>query len=256
MKKRWFILPAAVLLLALVLTGCGAGSSTQNTQNTTSAGTSAAQNSQSGSSNTAAGSSKDNTANTASTAAGQTGSDAGQTSETNTTANTVSSAADSNKTADADSALPGEFSKFTTTDLDGNKVTQAVLTEHKLTMINVWATFCSPCIEEMPGIGEIAAEYKDKDFAVIGIPIDAVNSDLSVNQELVKTAKSIISQTGADYLHLIANKELFQQKLGEVQYVPTTYFVDSQGNVLDSVVGGMTKDKWKEKIDKLLTEVK
>ena len=47
---------------------------------------------------------------------------------------------------------------FEGTDLEGNKVSQEVFTQSKLTMVNVWATFCNPCLNEMPGLGELAAE--------------------------------------------------------------------------------------------------
>ena len=65
---------------------------------------------------------------------------------------------------------PGEpiLSAFTATDLDGNNIDQQILSGHKLTMINIWATFCEPCIKEMPDLGELHTTYGE-DFQVIGI---------------------------------------------------------------------------------------
>ena len=48
---------------------------------------------------------------------------------------------------------------FEGTDLEGNTVSQEVFTQSRLTMVNVWATYCNPCLREMPGLGELAAEY-------------------------------------------------------------------------------------------------
>ena len=52
--------------------------------------------------------------------------------------------------ADARRPLLGSF---TAQDLEGNTVDQSILADHKLTMVNVWATFCTPCLSEMPELG-------------------------------------------------------------------------------------------------------
>ena len=59
-------------------------------------------------------------------------------------------------------SLPGILAQFETTTLTGETVDQAVLEEYDLTMVNVWATFCGPCINEMPDIAKIADEYREQ----------------------------------------------------------------------------------------------
>ena len=61
----------------------------------------------------------------------------------------------------------GRVLEFTGEDLEGNKVdSKELFAKAKVTMINVWGTFCSPCIMEMPDLGELSREYADKDFQV------------------------------------------------------------------------------------------
>ena len=60
---------------------------------------------------------------------------------------------------------------FTAKDLDGNEVDQSVFANAKLTMMNIWATFCGPCINEMPELGELAAEG-GTDYQIIGVCAD------------------------------------------------------------------------------------
>lgn len=134
-------------------------------------------------------------------------------------------------------------------DMEGNTVSSDILAQSKLTMINVWATYCGPCLNEMPDLGELAGEYDSADFQLIGIISDVVED---IDEEGMGLAKTLIAETGADYTHLLLNESLFRALLTEVTAVPTTFFLDKDGNLLDTVVGSRDKAEWKEKIDGLL----
>lgn len=150
-----------------------------------------------------------------------------------------------------DSALLGNF---TATDINGNTVDQSVFAGSKLTMINIWGTYCSPCISEMPELGALNREMED--VQVIGIIIDAADINGKPLQSEILTAQAIIRQTGADYLHLIPSAELIQAYLLDVQAVPETIFVDAQGNqVGESYLGARSKSQWQQIIQSLLEEM-
>ena len=86
----------------------------------------------------------------------------------------------------------GIFSSFVTTDMNGIVVTQKVFEEHKVTMIILWGTFCSPCISEMPDLAELNKEYADQGFQVIGIPVDIVDQNLIKIDDKVKDANDVV----------------------------------------------------------------
>lgn len=134
-------------------------------------------------------------------------------------------------------------------DLEGNRITSDIFTESKLTMVNVWATYCGPCLSEMPDLGELAGEYSPEDFQIIGIVSDVREGK---NAEDVEYAASLIELTGADYTHLLLNDSIMEALLEDVDGVPTTFFVDENGVILDTVEGAKKKSYWKEKIDALL----
>lgn len=138
---------------------------------------------------------------------------------------------------------------FSAQDLEGNTVTEAVFAESKLTMVNVWATYCNPCLREMPDLGELAGEYDADEFQIIGIVSDVQEG---ADLEMTVYAATLAEQTGAAYPHLLLNESLFYSLLSDVSAVPTTFFVNEKGEVLDTVVGSLDKDSWKEKIDALL----
>lgn len=147
----------------------------------------------------------------------------------------------------------GILSDFTTTDIDGNKVDASVLGGKKLTMVNIWATFCGPCINEMPDLEKISEEYADKGFQIIGIPVDVVDYYGNIDESQVELAREIIDETGAVYLHLLPSVSLNQAKLSQVTSVPETIFVDENGNqVGESYIGSRSEEQWKEIIDGLM----
>lgn len=157
--------------------------------------------------------------------------------------------------ASEDEVQTGVLSAFSTTDLGGNTLDQSILADYDLTMVNVWATFCGPCINEMPDLGELAAEYADKGVQIIGLVSDTMDSDGAISDSQVETAKEIVAETGADYRHLLPSDDLLGI-LSQIYAVPTTFFVDSEGvQVGDAIVTAQSKEKWIETIDGMLAEV-
>lgn len=157
--------------------------------------------------------------------------------------------------SDAGQTKAGVLSSFSTTDLEGNTVDQSILADYDLTMVNVWATFCGPCINEMPDLGELAQEYADKKVQIIGLVSDVLNTDGTISEAQVQTARDIVEQTGANYVHLLPSEDLYGI-LGQISAVPTTFFVDKEGTQVGSaIVSAQSKDKWVQTIDEMLTEV-
>lgn len=148
------------------------------------------------------------------------------------------------------------FGEFTSTDLDGNEISNDIFKNNELTMVNIWATFCNPCLAEMPELGVINLEYKEQGFEVVGIVIDTLNSDGSISNEQVDMVKEIVAMTGADYKHILPSESLISIKLKDVYSVPETVFVDKNGNVVDSYLGAKSKEKWEKIIDENLKKVK
>ncbi len=136
-------------------------------------------------------------------------------------------------------------------DMTGNTVSSDIFSASKLTMVNVWATYCNPCLREMPGLGELAGEYDPAEFQIIGIISDVQEG---ADQKTMDYASGLIQRTGADYTHLVLNESVYYALLTDVSAVPTTFFIDEEGVILDTVIGSMDKSTWEEKINALLEE--
>lgn len=150
----------------------------------------------------------------------------------------------------------GVFEAFTAQDLDGNPVDESVFADAKLTMINVWGTFCTPCLEEMPDLAELSREYQEQGIQMIGICSDTVNADKELDQNQIKKAKELAEQTGADYLHIAMSGTLTDTLLPQVMAVPMTIFVDSNGTQVGTAyMGARDKEGWADIMDEVLTLV-
>ena len=134
---------------------------------------------------------------------------------------------------------------YTVKDLD--------IKDNKVTMINFWGTFCGPCLSEMPALGEIERRYKDKGFEIVGLTTDVADLEGNYDESTIDDARAIIEDTGITYPILVAPAQLMVD-IG-LQYVPTTYFLDSEGNVLGSPeIGSKTSAEWEDVINRYLSE--
>ncbi|MBQ8503365.1 MAG: TlpA family protein disulfide reductase [Clostridia bacterium] len=152
----------------------------------------------------------------------------------------------------------GMFGAFESIDMEGNKVDYTALQGKKLTMVNVWATFCGPCVREMPDLEKISKEYAEKGLTIVGVPVDViVNADGTYkNESLFADAQAVIGQTGVTYLNILMSESLLDSELGQVYTVPTTYFLDENGNQIgESYVGSKSYADWCSIIDEILAKM-
>lgn len=148
--------------------------------------------------------------------------------------------------------MPIERFDFQTMDImDGNVIkSEDFYKEKNLTLVNVWGTFCGPCKEEMPDLAKLYESYKDK-INFLGVVVDT-NASMDTN---VEEAQKIIKDSGVNYKNIMPNPTT-EDSLVNITAMPTTFFVNSNGEVLGGFVGQQDKDKISATIDKLLEENK
>lgn len=133
--------------------------------------------------------------------------------------------------------------EFKAKDLDENEVTNKIFEENDITIINIWGTFCGPCIKEMPELEKIQKEFKDKKVKVIGI----------VSDKAVEDAKNIIKEKNISYTNIIPDQALENQIVNSFDYVPVTIFVNSKGEIMDKFIAGSSDfETFKGIIEELL----
>ena len=111
-------------------------------------------------------------------------------------------------------------------DLDGKKVR---LSDYrgKVVLVNIWATWCRPCVDEMPSLGRLYRKFKDKDFEVLAISIDA---------EGAKMVAPFVKEYKLTFPALIDPEGSIKESYG-VTGVPESFIIDQQGILVKKVIG-------------------
>lgn len=161
-------------------------------------------------------------------------------------------AAASAASAEETGAATGTFSAV---DFDGEEVTEEIFAQADLTLVNVWATWCGPCISELPGL-EAISRSNIPGFQVVGIVYDLYDPATGhVDASAFETAEYIEAELSLTYTNIIPDKTLYEGLLGSLQAFPTTFFVNSEGYLVgDPVVGSQTEASWEQIIGERLSE--
>jgi len=98
-------------------------------------------------------------------------------------------------------------------------------------IINVWASWCGPCQQEMGSLERLARSKGGKQFIVIGISTD----------DYPEAAQAFLKRYRTSFSHFIDNRLLLENMLG-ADHLPLTLLVDAQGRVLGKYVGAKEWD--------------
>lgn len=139
------------------------------------------------------------------------------------------------------------------TGFDGAQITKEQLQGHKVTVVNIWTTFCGPCIEEMPVLQRLSEEYPAEELQILGVCADLYIGGRFMDKQLT-TAKEILLSCGVTYETVIPSEELQMGALSEIQTFPTTYIYDAQGRELRVLTGARDYDGWRALFDEVLIE--
>lgn len=142
------------------------------------------------------------------------------------------------------------FQTMKTQDLEGKLIDSSAFGENKLTLVNVWNEGCTPCIDELPILDKLNEDFQGKGVAINGLYY-AFNEGISDGSK--STVKQILGESDITYPQLLVSKEMAEsEELSNLVGFPTTYFVDSEGKIIDSVLGSNDYNGWSAKIEEVL----
>lgn len=130
---------------------------------------------------------------------------------------------------------------FTVTLVSGESFS---LSDHKgeVVVLNIWATWCAPCAEEVPDFVDLYEKYKEQGLVVLGVSIDKQGESV---------VKPFMEKHQMSY-PVVIDRGTIMDKYGPTMGIPTTYVIGPKGNLQYFAVGALTKKELEPRLKKLL----
>ncbi len=128
---------------------------------------------------------------------------------------------------------------------------QQALTDYrdKVVIVDIWGTWCPPCIAEIPHFIELQDKYGDRGLQILGINYEDADSW----EEQQQIIANFVEKKGINYPCMPGTEEV-QNQIPGFSGFPTTLFIDKTGNVREVIVGVNSFDELEAKVKKLLAE--
>ncbi len=134
----------------------------------------------------------------------------------------------------------GNAPDFTFKSLDGKDISLSDYTG-RVVLVNFWATWCGPCIGEMPDLNRLYTTYKDRGFQVLGLSVSSRRNDIPQK----------VKQTGVTY-PILLDAEPAVAKFGGFGAIPQTFIIDTDGTIVHSITGSRSYEDFEKIIRPLL----
>ena len=115
---------------------------------------------------------------------------------------------------------------FTFPGLDGKMVS---LSDYrgKVVLVNIWATWCPPCVDEMPSMEKLYRKFKGKNFEILAVSIDEPG---------LKAVAPFMKKSNLTFPALIDSEGAIKAVYG-ITGIPESFIIDKQGNLIKKIIG-------------------
>jgi peroxiredoxin len=129
--------------------------------------------------------------------------------------------------ADSDKSPPviEKAADFSLKDPRGGAVSLSSM-RGKVVLLNFWATWCPPCISEMPSLNKLYQELRPRGFEVVAVSLD----------KSAENVREYVSKKGFKFLVLIDESNTVSRRY-KVFSTPTTFLIDRKGNIVERFYG-------------------
>ncbi len=125
-----------------------------------------------------------------------------------------------------DKAIAGKIPDLAVKDYSGQPV-KVDFSSNQTTLLVFWATWCQPCIMEIPALMMLHEKYRDRNFQVISINVDDPEG---------KKVAAYANQFGINY-PLLSGDDKAMQRFGGITALPTSFLLDREGRIIEKIQG-------------------
>ncbi len=126
-------------------------------------------------------------------------------------------------------------------DLDGNDV-RSTQFKGKVLVVDFWATWCGPCIMEIPGYVELQKKYGADGLVIVGVSLDRKGP---------KHVKQFAKENAMNYT-LVMGDESVVEAFGGFDAIPTTFLVNREGRIVHKKTGAMAHEEYEKLVKQAL----
>ncbi len=137
-------------------------------------------------------------------------------------------------------AVAKDAPDFTFKSLEGGEVSLSDY-KGKVVMVNFWATWCGPCIKEMPDLEKLQQAYKDEGLQILGLTVSSKEKDIPGK----------VKSTGVTY-PILLNAEPAVAKFGGFNSIPQTFIINREGKIVKQITGTRPYEAFEKEIKPLL----
>ncbi len=129
---------------------------------------------------------------------------------------------------------------FSLKTADGTTIELAKL-KGKVVIVNFWATWCPPCRAEIPDFIKVQDQYK-KGLVIVGVSLD---------QKGWPAVNAFAAKAKFNYPIVLGDDDIVKA-YGGIEAIPTSFFIDRKGFIVDKQVGMLTNETLEQKLKSLL----
>jgi thiol-disulfide isomerase/thioredoxin len=138
--------------------------------------------------------------------------------------------------------ITGEIPAITLDSFSGESFTLDPKSK-EATLLVFWASWCMPCLMEIPALVSLHGKYKDRGFQVVSINVDEAHA--------LPKAKRLAKEYGINYPSLIGTQETMRA-FGGVNALPTSFLVRKDGRIKEKLMGLRSEEELERKILEML----